>query len=283
MSKFQFTDPQATDRTINTSRIDFSGIGEDPSILEGSVSLYDAFSFSRTGSSKIASQRTNTRMRNLKGNLTIKNSNIFEMMKMLALCENRYRNETTKLTKGISRTIFINNVGAVGIIAMLRPVLVSAVRCLKSSYLYRWKSNTGFQRKKSIFPRRKNNARLIGNICRKMVRRAMIKSFIEIRERTCQVQRIVKRRPSVKSPMESRGTLDLRSPIDSRSTINARSSVMSNKSPSPSKTLSSVSIVTERAVEDRTKKEFKQSIQSKYKPENKPLERSMGSSYFRNN
>ena len=40
---------------------------------------------------------------------------------------------------------------------------------------------------------------------------------------------------------------------------------------------------SERQVDERTKKEFKMSMQNKYKPENKPLERAMGSSYFRNN
>lgn len=280
MSKFQYKDPLGTDRTLNTSRIDLSGISEDQSPNEGSISLYDAFSFSRTGSTKIASQRNTQRLRNLKGNLTIKNTNIFELMKMLALCENRYRSETTKLTQGISRVIFVNNVGIVGLISMLRPAVKSAVRCLKSSFLYRWKANSGFQRAKPRFPRRRNHVKVIANVCRKMIRRAMIKHFIEIRERVSLNQLIKKRKPSVRSPMESR------SPFDGRSSVSPNKSIKNtspNRSLSPNKSISNMSITSERQVDERTRREFKQSIQSKYKPENKPLERAMGASYFRNN
>ena len=137
MSKYQFTDPLASDRTLTTSRIDISEVEPEINPNEGSLSLYDAFSFSRNSSAKIASQRSNMRLRNLKGNLTIKNTSIFEMMKMLALCENRYKTETQKLTKAISKTIFINNVGIVGLIIKLKPIVNSAIKALKKTFLFR--------------------------------------------------------------------------------------------------------------------------------------------------
>ena len=87
----------------------------------------------------------------------------------------------------------------------------------------------------------------------------MIKHFIEIRERVVFMERINIRRPSVKSPLELRSSF------------------------SPAKSISTFSMGSERPVDQKVKKEFKQSIQNKYKPENKPLERAMGASYFRNN
>ena len=258
MAKIQFNDPLASDRTLNTSRIDI--IDVDHSNTENSISLYDAFSFSRTGASKIASQRTATRIRTLKGNITIKNQSIFELMKMLALCENRYALETLKLTQAISKTIYLNQLGTIGLITMMKPLVKSTVRKIKSSYLYRWKSNIGFQLKKRIdLPKRKLNAKKIFGILRKWIRREMIKSFVEVRERACDVDGIKRRRPSVKSQ-------------------GSKFSPISNKSLNSSSYLNS-----EKRVDDKTKKEFKQSISNKFKPENKALERSLGSSYFRNN
>lgn len=258
MAKIQFNDPLASDRTLNTSRIDI--IEGDHIGTDNSISLYDAFSFSRSGTSKIASQRTATRLRNLKGNITIKNHSIFELMKMLALSENRYVQESSKLTQAISKTMYLNQIGTIGLIAMMKPLVKSTVRTIKSCYLYRWKSNIGFQLKQRIeLPKRKLNAKKIFTVLRKWIRREMIKTFVQVREKSCLIDGIKRRRPSVKSH-------------------GSKLSPISNRSLNSSNYLNS-----EKRVDDRTKKEFKQSISNKFKPENKALERSLGSSYFRNN
>ena len=137
MLKNQYPDPLKSDRTLNTSRIDMTNLESEPNPTDGSISLYDAFSFSRAGTSKIAAKKQTTRLRNLKGNLTIKNHNIFELMKMLALCENRYKIDANKLTRGIARTIFVNNVGIVGLIAKLKPLIKISIQCIKSTYLFK--------------------------------------------------------------------------------------------------------------------------------------------------
>lgn len=259
MSKIIFSDPLSSDRTLNTSRIDVSAIEIEQNPNENSVSLYDAFSFSRNSTSKIASQRTNTRLRNLKGNLTIKNSSIFDLMKMLALCENRYRSETEKLTKAIAKTMFINNIGIVSFIARIKPVIKSSLRCMKSAYLYRWKSNTGFQVLNRTASKKGLKVKGLIKSIRKLVRREMIKVFVTVRERANLNDVIKKRKPSLRSQNDMR------------------------RDPSPNKSLSSMSInSSDRQVDERAKKEFKQSMQNKFKPENKPLERIMASSYFKN-
>jgi hypothetical protein len=258
MEKYQFTDPLSSDRTLNTSRIEMIGNDTDHNLNDNSLSLYDAFSFSRDASTKIASQRPTGRLRNLKGNLTIKNNNIFELMKMLALCENRYKTEVNKLTKSISKELYLNNLGLVGLIAMIKPVIKRAMRSLKSTYLYRWKANAGFQLVIRAKVSRKAYVKTFFNACRKLFRRKMIKTFIEVRERANLIDKINRRKPSIKSPSDIRISL------------------------SPAKSISSMSIHSDRQIDDKTKKEFKQSIQNKYKPENKPLEKAMGASYFRN-
>jgi hypothetical protein len=259
MAKIQFNDPLASDRTLNTSRIDILEYENDHTGTENSISLYDAFSFSRSGSSKIASQRTNTRLRNLKGNITIKNQGIFEMMKMLALSENRYTVETSKLTQGITKTMFLNNLGTVGLIYLMKPLVKTTVKMLKSTFLYRWKANVGYQLLVSSYlPKRKTNAKKVFTVLRKWIRREMIKTFVEVRERACLVDGINRRRPSVKS-------------------------VSSKYSPNTGRSLNSSTYVNqERRVDDKTRKEFKKSISNKFKADNKALERSVGSSYFRN-
>ena len=260
MAKLHFNDPLASDRTLNTSRIDVVEFENDHTGTENSISLYDAFSFTKSGSAKIASQRTNTRLRNLKGNITIKNSGIFELMKMLALSENRYCVETTKLTKAISNTMFLNNIGTVGLISLMKPLVKKTVRMLKSTYLFRWKANVGYQLVHSHnLPKRKAHAKKVFTIMRKWIRREMIKTFVEIRERACLVDGIKRRRPSVKS-------------------------TESKYSPSNERSLNSSTYVKQdKRTYDRSKKEFKKSISNKFKADNKSLERSVGSSYFRNN
>jgi hypothetical protein len=260
MAKIQLNDPLASDRTLYTSRIEGDEFEHNHTGTENSISLYDAFSFTKSGSAKIASQRTNTRLRNLKGNITIKHSGIFELMKMLALSENRYCVETNKLTQAISNTMFLNNIGTVGIISMMKPLVRKTVRMLKSTYLFRWKANVGYQLASfHVLPKRKLHAKKVFAGLRKWIRREMIKTFVEVRERACLVDGIKRRRPSVKS-------------------------IGSKYSPSNERSLeSSMYMRQEKRVDDRTKKEFKKSISNKFKADNKSLERSVGSSYFRNN
>ena len=260
MAKIQLNDPLASDRTLYTSRIEGDEFEHNHTGTENSISLYDAFSFTKSGSAKIASQRTNTRLRNLKGNITIKHSGIFELMKLLALSENRYCVETNKLTQAISNTMFLNNIGTVGIISMMKPLVRKTVRMLKSTYLFRWKANVGYQLASfHVLPKRKLHAKKVFAGLRKWIRREMIKTFVEVRERACLVDGIKRRRPSVKS-------------------------IGSKYSPSNERSLeSSMYMRQEKRVDDRTKKEFKKSISNKFKADNKSLERSVGSSYFRNN
>ena len=267
-----------TDRSINSTRFELTAIGLDAT--DKSIFIDKPFEKNR----KKNNSATTSVTRSPKKSPTKFKADpaIFELERLMAYSEVKYREDVHRVQMTIARNKMLNNLSVACLMYEIHYLIIPWKRSLQKVYFFKWiakiKSVNKRQRRliKRIESRRHRAVKQMDKVCK----RTMVFGLYTFKERclACYMARVNEYQTEVKSLGDS-----IANPFESYNKAPVEHELISSKFKTPLKITSSLYKQPSRAknLDEETKREYKRSIKAKYHSPDKFVEKAMGLSYYR--
>jgi hypothetical protein len=268
-----------TDRSINSTRFELTTIGLDAT--DKSVFIDKPFEKNRKKNN--SANTSITRSPKKSPNKFKADPAIFELERLMAYSEVKYREDVHRAQRTIARNKMLSNLSVACLMYEIHYLIIPWKRFLQKVYFFKWiakiKSVNKRQRRliKRIETRRHRAVKLMDKVCK----RTMVFGLYTFKERcwACYMARVSEYQTEVKSLGDSYAN----TPFESYNKVPVENELISSKFKTPVKITSSLYKQPSKAkdLDEETKREYKRSIKAKYHSPDKFVEKAMGLSYYR--